>query len=278
MRWLGLPLAIAGSLLILSTSAAGQMITGRVLVETDTVGVDGAGLTLLDLEGNPVLRSQSDEDGYFRIPVPSPGQYEIRSERIGFASAHSGFFAVGREILEIELRMAETAIPVDPILVVARREIRSGTLDEYYDRMEENRTRGIGNFVTAEEIERQASFNASTLLRGVPSMEVIPSGTLENQVWMRVGGGRCRPNLYLDGLPLLLSEFTQFDHVVKPGDLEGIEIYNRGDLDQVHGYVTEPCGAILLWRKRDWGSPFSFKKLGLVLGLGAIVFLVGGGS
>jgi hypothetical protein len=105
MRWLGLPLAIAGSLLILSTSVAGQMITGRVLVETDTVGVDG----------------------YFRIPVPSPGQYEIRS----------------------------------------------GTLDEYYDRMEENRTRGIGNFVTAEEIERQASFNASTLLRGVPRKVLV---------------------------------------------------------------------------------------------------------
>jgi hypothetical protein len=277
MRRLGFLVMAAGALLLPSHPAQAQVIMGRVLVAGDTVGVDGANLTLVNARGQPLLRIQSDEDGNFRIPVPEPGRYEIQADRIGFTAIRSGFFGVDREILEIELRMAQTAIPVEPINVVARREIRSGTLSEYYNRMEENRAAGIGYFVTKDDIERQAAVNASSLLRGVPSMEVIPSGEFENEIWMRKGGGRCRPEIYLDGLPFRMLETTDFDALINSMDLEGIEIYNVGHMERVAGYEVNNCGAILLWRKEDWGHPFSFKRVAIALGLGAVLFALGVG-
>ncbi|MFC1790884.1 carboxypeptidase regulatory-like domain-containing protein [Gemmatimonadota bacterium] len=255
-----------------SSPAQAQLIQGQVIVSGDTLPVEGAELTLIGPGEQPLLKVQSDENGQFRMPVPRPGSYRVVAERIGFVTVSVPVAVEDEEeVVVVEIRMSETAIPLEPLVVVARRRIRPGSLDEFYERMERNTQRGLGHFVTAEDVEAAPPFNTSALFRAVPRMEVRPSGPSDNDVFMRVGGELCRPDIYLDGLPVMLPEEFLFDNLVSVVDLEGVEIY-RGQLERVEGYSPSTCGLILLWRKEDRGGGFSWRRLFFGVGLAALFY------
>lgn len=241
----------------------GQTLVGRVLVSGDTIGVEGADLTLLDSEGQALLRVQSDSGGAFRMPVPGEGEYVVSVSRLGFSTLQAPIRIQEREMVEVELRMSEEAIPLEPLLVVARRRIREGTLDEFYDRMERMKQRGVGWFFTPEEIELRERMDLPTLLYQTPGVYLEPG----RAVRMRNRGQYCIPTYYLDGIETTLLSGT---HLM---DLEGIEVY-RGRFEHVEGYWPSDCGMIFLWRKEDWGNPFTWRRaffagglLGLLLSL-----------
>ncbi len=245
-------------------AAAGQSIHGRVLVEGDTVGVEGVDLALMDSTGISLLRVQSDGLGRFRIPVPEAGGYEVLAVRLGFASVRAGVEVGEREIVEVELRMAEEAIPLDPIVVVGRRRIRRGTLDEFYDRMDRNRQRGVGWFFTREEIERREDMRLSFFLNTAPGVFVQGSG---ESVQMRRPGRFCTPVVFVDGFETPYRELQMMD-------LEGVEIY-RGRFENVDGYFPSDCGMIFLWRRADWGNPFNWGRVVVAGGLLALLIALG---
>jgi hypothetical protein len=238
----------------------GQSIHGRVLVEGDTIGVGGTELALLNSTGTSLFRVQSDSLGMFRIPVPGPGKYEVLATRLGFASVRAEVEVREREIVDVELRMAEEAIPLDPIVVVARREIRRGTLDEFYDRMDRNKQRGVGWFFAREEIERRERVQLPILLQTAPGVFLQSSA---GPPLMRHMGGYCSPVIVIDGLETSYRELQLMD-------LEGIEVY-RGRFENVEGYFPSDCGMIFLWRRPDWGNPFSWGTLAVAGGLLALL-------
>ncbi|MCJ7630252.1 MAG: Plug and carboxypeptidase regulatory-like domain-containing protein [Longimicrobiales bacterium] len=247
-----------------ATPVMGQSIHGRILVGGDSIGVGGAELVLIDSTGTSLLRVQSDSLGMFRIPVPEAGHYEILATRLGFASVRAGVEVGEREIVEVEFRMAEEAIPLDPIVVVARREIRRGTLDEFYDRMDRNKQRGVGWFFTKEDIEKREYVSLPLFLNTAPGVMVQGS---RGSVQIVGYGPPCTPTFYIDGFETSYRELQMMD-------LEGIEIY-RGRFENVAGYFTSDCGAIFLWRKPDWGNPFSWGRVAVVGGLLALLIALG---
>jgi len=241
-----------------------QSIHGRILVEGDTVGVSGAELALIDSTGASLLRVESDSVGMFRIPVPEAGRYEILATRLGFASVQAGVEVGEREIVDVELWMAEEAIPLDPIVVIARREIRRGTLDEFYDRMDRNIQRGVGWFFTREEIEQREDIRLPIFLNTAPG--IILAGS-EGPIQIGGQGPPCVPRFFIDGLEHPYRELQMMD-------LEGIEIY-RGRFEHVEGYDFSDCGMIFLWRRTDWGNPFSWGRVVVVGGLLALLVALG---
>lgn len=245
--------------------AAGQAIFGRILLAGDTTGVEGATVTLRDNNGRFLLQVQSDATGRFRIPLDFPGPFGISASRIGLRTVNAEVTLGEREMVEVELRMAPEAIPLDPLVVTARRIIRPGTLDEYYDRMERNRQRGVGRFITREEVEGSFAASTTLLLGQVPGIFLEPTGQSGWGLAMRYRGESCAPDYYLDGL------LTSSDRLPPMEDIEGVEIY-RGRFENVEGYWPSDCGAIFMWRKRDWGNPFSWRKLFLAVGFVAIGF------
>ncbi|MGM0668373.1 MAG: carboxypeptidase regulatory-like domain-containing protein [Gemmatimonadota bacterium] len=260
-----------GLLIILPFSPLrGQAIHGRVVVADDTlaafgdtVGVDGATISLLDSRRRPLLQVQSDQTGRFRIPVEAPGTFLLSASRIGFRTVEAEVALGEREIVDVELRMAQEAVPLEPLIVTARREIRLGSLDEFYDRMDRNRERGVGQFLTREEVENSPAANTTLLLGSVPGLFLTP---MEESGWfvqMRRQGDFCTPDYYLDGL------ITSPDRLPPLEDIEGVEIY-RTRFENVEGYWPSDCGIVFMWRKRDWGEPFSFGKLFLAAGLFAV--------
>ncbi len=237
-----------------------QSIHGRILVEGDTLGVDGADLALIDSTGASLLLTQSDSLGMFRIAVPEAGRYEIMATRLGFASVQVEVVVREREIVDVELRLAEEAIPLDPIVVVARREIRRGTLDEFYDRMDRNKQRGVGWFFTKEEIERRELIQLPIFLQSAPGVFLETSG---GPPLMRHQGDYCSPTIFIDGLETSYRELQLID-------MEGIEVY-RGRFETPAGYFPSDCGMIFLWRSPDWGNPFSWGRVAIAGGLLAIL-------
>ncbi len=158
--------------------------------------------------------------------------------------------------------MAEEAIPLEPILVVARREIRKGTLDEFYDRMARMKQRGAGQFLTKEQLENRISMSLPLLLQTLPGVWLTFSGrSVELLSTSAFDGIFCSPEYFLDGRPMLGG--YQEIHVL---DLEGVEVY-RGYSEAVDGEFPNRCGQIFLWRKPDWGNPFSKGRLFLALGM-----------
>lgn len=258
-------------LALLPVSVQAQSVFGRVIVEGDTLGVSGAELTLSDSTGIPVAKVQSNETGHFRLPAPGGGRFVIRVSRIGFSAIEAEAILREEETLEVELRMAVEAIPLEPILVVARREIKHGTLDQFYDRMARNKQRGKGQFLTREQIEARRGSDLGLIMQTIPGVWAQGRDHYPMLANPSAGGGIfCRPDFFLDGMPML-SGFRNFDYL----DMEGIEVY-RGYSESVDGEFPNRCGQVFLWRRSDWGNPFTWKRGFVALGLGAILWALTG--
>jgi len=244
---------------------AGQSIRGRVLVAGDTVGIDGVTVTLVNQGEHPLFRAQTDGSGRFQISLAEPGRYGLELSRIGFRPFLAEIVVGEREMVEVELRMAEEAIPLEPLIVTARRQIQLGTLDEFYDRMERNRQRGRGHFLSREDFENSPAASTTLLLGTVPGLflEVDPSEMSGYGIMMREQGSYCAPDYYLDGL------LTSPDRIPPMEDIEGVEIY-RTRFEKVDGYWPSTCGIIFMWRKPGWGRPFSWSRLVLAAGFVSI--------
>jgi len=231
-----------------------QSLRGRVLAVGDTAGVGGVAVTLLDQDGRPLFQVQSDSAGWFRIPLEAPGRYGLSLTRLGFRSFQAEVVVGDREMVEVELRIAEEAIPLEPLVVTARREIALGSLDEFYDRMERNRRRGMGRFITREDVDNTPVATTAQLLATIPGVYMEPAGNTGWAIRMRERGDYCTPDYYLDGIQ------TSWDRLPPMEDIEGVELY-RTRFEQVDGYWPSTCGIVFLWRRPDWGNPFSWSRL-----------------
>jgi hypothetical protein len=265
------PLFLAGIILCWPVEGASQMITGRVQVMGDTTGVPGVDLVLADSAGTLLTRVQADGAGRFRLPVIGSGVFQIRASRIGFSAVAVDVSVMGEELVEIELRMAEKAIPLEPLVIVGRREIKKGTLDEFYDRMARMKQQGVGEFLTREQIEELRSTNLAMLLQTMQGIWLDHRGTTVSMLSSTAttsGGVFCNPDYYLDGVPLL-DGFREIYTL----DLEGVEVY-RGYSESIRGYWSSRCGMVFLWRKADWGAPITWKRTLIAGGLLALILIL----
>ena len=82
------------------TPVGGQSIQGHILVEGDTLGVDGATVILTTLDGEGLLQVQSNDMGQFWLSLEEPGRYSLRVERIGFRSVRAPVQVGEREMVD----------------------------------------------------------------------------------------------------------------------------------------------------------------------------------
>lgn len=299
MRALALALLCPLLVLCAAAPADGQLIRGRILVDDASSGASGAEVALLDVSGVARARATADSTGAFALSVPEPGLYVITASRIGLAPVRAAVTVGEKEVVEVELRTTARAVPLNPIEVVARRTIRRGTLDEFYDRMERMKQKGEGTFLTREDLRKRERMELALALEAAPGVLARSSGGAGHVIRMMGPGGVCTPDVYLDGLPLTGSAGSGSGAVREPPvsgiypwgnagggaagartsslqvmDLEGVEVY-RGRFEKPDDYWPSTCGIVMLWRKRDWGEPFAWKTLFVAGGLGGLLVLLG---
>jgi hypothetical protein len=105
--------------------AAAQTVRGTLLEAGSGRPVSGTLVRLLDAQGAARAGALSDAQGRFVIAAPGPGSYRLRAEGIGYTSATTPAMRLGAdETREVEVRIAEAAIALDGVGVVAARRQR----------------------------------------------------------------------------------------------------------------------------------------------------------
>lgn len=235
-----------------------QMIRGLVRDELTDRPVIAAQVTLLTAEGRKLDRTVTDSVGGFEIEPDLAGAYRLRLEAPGYRTSDSARVDVAYgELVEVTIRMAVDAVPLQPLTVTARSHPPSKYLEEagFYER----RKAGIGLYLTREDIMRRAPEVFSDLMRTVAGMTVQSSGaTGRTGASMTIrSNGRCQPVLFLDGTHTLVGGVnprgrdTPLDDILIPRDIEGLELY-RGSASvpaEFNRNIAD-CGALVVWTRR----------------------------
>jgi hypothetical protein len=113
--------------------------------------------------------------------------------------------------------------------------------------------RGMGNFITREEIEKRQSILLTDLFRTLPGVNVAFDGTNYTVQSSRSGNLSCPMQWYLDGSPYDNTD-NSIDQFLRPDDIEAIEVYKSSSEVPVQFQGSNSsCGTILVWTKRAVG-------------------------
>lgn len=250
-----LVLLLAGPTLV--PTAEAQTIRGKVRDEVTESPVTGAQVTLLTLHGTRLDRVLTDSAGEFEIEPDVAGAYRLRLEAPGYRTSDSSRVEVAYgELVEVAIRMAVDAVPLQPLTVTARSKPPNKYLEAngFYDR----KKAGIGVYLTREEIMRRSPEVFSDLMRTIAGMTVRsvgPAGRQGASMTIR-SNGRCQPVLFLDGTHTLIGGVqrgrdTPLDDVLIPRDIEGLELYRgSASVPSEFNENISDCGVLVVWTRR----------------------------
>lgn len=238
--------------------AAQTALSGSVRNDEDGAPIAGAEITLLDENAGEVASTLADDDGNFSMQVAQPGAYRLRVRRVGFEELRVDSVAVEEGAdTRVEVRMAVNAVPVDPVVVVARSYSVPIWIQRYRERAEANQRAGRGRIITRAQLDETGPIYASQIISQVP--------------WLR----RCDPTILINGLP---ADDTLMS--LRGDDLEGVEIYRGVSQIPPEYYTIGMCGLVMFWTRVDGPemAPLTWKRVGvsaaviLLLGLGTLAF------
>jgi len=200
--------------------------------------------------GTRVATAESDSLGNFVLAVPDEGEYRVRVERLGYGDAEETVQLEGPD-LSIHASLVPEALDLEPVVVTVRRR-RSPRMEEF----ERRRANGFGSFVTRGDLEKGRHGRVTDALRHIPGLRVVTGSMGDGVLVMR---GRCRPNIYIDGIAT--DPTVSLDLMLRPDDVEGIEVHSAATVPPQ--FAREGCGVILVWTREprrvegtvDWWKP-----------------------
>ncbi len=194
--------------------------------------------------------SRTDAAGLFRISATRRDSVTITVRRIGFTPVTSVLRAadlMGDTLLVV---MKEVAHTLDVVAVTARD--RRSALG--FGSFEERRARGLGVFVTREDITRRNSLRLSDVMRNRRGVQLVRLSNGSYGVRFvtspaRPGRARCIPALWLDGTRARDMEIDE----IPATDVEAVELYQSLSSTPFQfssgGSTSEWCGAIVVWTR-----------------------------
>ncbi|HEY2164415.1 MAG TPA: TonB-dependent receptor, partial [Gemmatimonadaceae bacterium] len=211
---------------------------------------DSSGARLRDagvaIAGEAAPRSVSDDSGAFRISGLSPGRTTFIARRLGFRPETLMVDVLEGRVMRADFTLrAVVQLPGQVVSADSARDFKMGAFNK-------RRGRGIGVFLTREEIEKRHSASVSELLRYVPGVTVSQRMAGEPQpIHMQrssnpTNQATCTVALYVDGNPYPNGSVDDFP----PGSLEGIEVYrSASEIPAEFRTRDSMCGLIALWTR-----------------------------
>jgi Carboxypeptidase regulatory-like domain/TonB-dependent Receptor Plug Domain len=237
------------AMLLAPTLAGAQQ--GARRARLDGVVRDSAGVRIRDagvaLAGENAPRSVSDDSGAFHITSLSPGRTTVIARRLGFRPETLTVDVLDGRPTRADFTLRAVAVQLESELVTADsvREFKMGAFNK-------RRGRGVGFFLTREDIEKRHSATVSELLRYVPGVSISQRMAGEPQpVHMQrssnpTNQATCTVALYVDGNPYPNGSVDDFP----PGSLEGIEVYrSASEIPAEFRTRDSMCGLIALWTR-----------------------------
>lgn len=215
-------------------------------VVRDSSGARIRDATLADLgDGRPL--AISDDSGGFHISGLAAGRSTLLVRRLGFAPDTIDVIVFDARPTHLDVVMTAAAVQLAGEAVRAD-SARSFKMSAFNTR----RARGIGFFLTRQDIVKRHAGTVSDLLRFVPGVTVEQRMAGEPQpVRMQrsanpTNEATCTVILYVDGNPYPNGSVDDFP----PGSLEGIEVYrSASEIPAEFRNRDSMCGLISLWTR-----------------------------
>lgn len=148
----------------------------------------------------------------------------------------------------VRVTLSQVAAMMDTIRAVVRsRSNRS--LGGFEER---RRSRGVGRFLSAEDIEKRRVIVTSELLDMIPGLRRERSDEEGDRFTMRsvfAGAERCVPSVYMNGHRMDNLSATELDMLAAPREIAAMEVYTESQSPPQFQSPMSGCGSIVLWTK-----------------------------
>jgi outer membrane receptor protein involved in Fe transport len=188
----------------------------------------------------------SNDSGAYRIAGLDAGTLRVRFRHLGYAPETTSVMLGAGERRELSFTLSRVVATELGAVVIADR--LQGKMGPFNTR----RARGVGTFITREQIEARHAVSLSELLRYVPGVGVQQRMAGEPQpVQMRRSvsstiGGNCTVRLYVDGQRYENGNVDDFH----PTSVEGIEVYrSASEIPADFRAADATCGIISIWTR-----------------------------
>lgn len=244
VKWAALAVAIALPAVPASAQGSPNLVPAN---KRQLVGVvrDAAGATVADVTvAIPGFSTRTNARGAFEL-------FTGQIDTVTISLKHIGFEAI-EALLTARNKMWDTVVvqlePTARTLATVNVNDAPTRLGNGYRNFEERRNRGLGSFVTREEIVARGSFRLSDLLRSKRGVNVVKGGKVR---FVSSSGSRslCQPDIWLDGARSIPMEVDE----LPSSTVEAMELYPNFSTVPIEfqrvGANTTPCGTIVIWTR-----------------------------
>lgn len=208
---------------VVSAMTGGPLGNARVLLKTSNRG------------------AVTDSTGHFVIRDAPAGPDTVHVSLIGFAEQQVPLTLKPGRTTRVTLLLSKSVLKVEDITV----EVEKEELPAKMAGFERRRKRGLGHFLTPEQIDQRNARQPSDLLRTVPGVSVGAHRLGGSNVRItRNAVGQCEPVYYIDGV---MRQGYHIDEL-NAQDILAMEIY-RGPSETPTRFQfrSQGCGTIVVW-------------------------------
>jgi hypothetical protein len=215
-------------------------LVGQVVSAIDGQAIGGAVVALL----RSGMGAISDSSGNFNIPLTIAGTDTLEVRFIGYETGTVEVYLEPKRSTRVVLLLSPTTVRVAELNVEIERSETPALYEGFYRR----RNKGLGHFITPEEIARRRPRYTSDMLRSVPGLAVGATRGGRATVTVTRELIPCEPVVFIDGLYV---PAMPVDDIIA-NDLGAIEVYLGPSQVPVQYASLAPaaCGAILVWTRR----------------------------
>jgi hypothetical protein len=238
---------VLADILARSRLSSETLVRGKVVDAMNGTGVVGA--TVVFLQGRSRYSAQTDEAGEFILAGIEEGPHRMTVRHLAFPTVEETIeVSGGGRATQVEVSLHREVVELSPIEVTVDRRPTFGALVPVYDRLELQRSLGLGRFWDRSEIEASGAFAITDVLRTLPGVSVLGSSITLNT--LNPGCSRRSPLIYLDGVRFQTAG-EPISTLVPLFQIEVLEVYRRAsEVPGEYGGSDAQCGVIVIWTRR----------------------------
>lgn len=253
-------LAGGACLLGATVPAAGQTLAGQLLDTSSGTAVPFSRVTLVTPDGEAVVFTFTDPQGFFAVTAPEPGEYLVNAEALFYWTYTEGPVTLAAsDTLVVEFGLTPHPSELEGIVVEARSRPIQLILNGYYERV----NAGLGYHLDHVTLSKHAFRKASDIFLTIPGVRLLDSSFGDKeplfaraQFWGSLSGpgqaAACFPSFYVDGVLLGMGGDlpTEIDRFLVPEDIQAMEVYTSPEqVPPVFAGLSSRCGAIAVWTR-----------------------------
>ena len=184
------------------------------------------------------------ESGGFAFDSLPAGSWTVEARAIGVAPIRAAVQLSPALPARASLAFAKWTPMLDRVVVYGKAPAEERFMEDFLARRE----RGLGTFITREEIERRGIVQLSQLLYSIPSVRVRPNPRAGRSPMIE-GRGGCQPDVFVNGMRVM-DGHSDVDAIVRPQDILAVEVH-----DEINGVPssfgsTKQCLVVGVWTRR----------------------------